>query len=310
MATLPIFDPGFSLGSVYFQGSGGPDEDPSLVWDDTDKRLVLGTSTATKRGRLHVAHLTSPASERGGILSEGPVACGVDAGAGSFGSASPYVSMILGSVVDGAPFGVGGQGGLYAVARSGAAGVPPTNAPYVGLSCWDWGDGLTGVDQGRTLYYGGGGWAAPDCTSHQFYTSDTYTETTDTGLLRFGITNSLVYVREAQFRLEGDISSTFSTSQNNWNPAGLSTAQTIRATASAAALSITGLAGGGDGRIIILHNVGATNSFTLVHQSTSSSAANRFALPGATDVVIPTDGSVTLRYDASSSRWRLLAKAL
>jgi len=79
------------------------------------------------------------------------------------------------------------------------------------------------------------------------------------------------------FALTGDISpSQITSNQNDYSPTGLSTASTLRLTTDASR-NITGLAGGADGRIIIIHNVG-TNAIVLVDESSLSTDANRFAL--------------------------------
>lgn len=106
--------------------------------------------------------------------------------------------------------------------------------------------------------------------------------------------------------LKGDISPTQLTGdQNNYDPTSLSTSSVLRLSGDAAR-TITGLAGGADGRIVVIHNVGSF-AITLADESASSTAANRFALPSA--ISIGADGSVTLQYDATSSRWRCIAKA-
>lgn len=88
--------------------------------------------------------------------------------------------------------------------------------------------------------------------------------------------------------------------QNNYNPAGLSGAFTVRLDANAAR-DITGLAGGEPGRVIELRNVSAF-PITLVNESGSSSAANRFAI-GANAPLRP-NRSALLIYDGTLSRWR------
>jgi len=92
--------------------------------------------------------------------------------------------------------------------------------------------------------------------------------------------------------------------QNNYSPTGLANASTLRLTTDASR-TLTGLAGGAKGRVMIVENV-AANPIVLANQSASSTAANRFLL-GA-DVAIPADRSVVLRYDATTSRWRLVAR--
>jgi hypothetical protein len=91
--------------------------------------------------------------------------------------------------------------------------------------------------------------------------------------------------------------------QNNYNPTGLSGASVLRL-ASDATRTITGLAGGSDGRSITLVNVG-TNVIILAHESASSAAANRFSLGAPFNLLAAQ--SVRLWYDAASSRWRMVA---
>ncbi len=109
-----------------------------------------------------------------------------------------------------------------------------------------------------------------------------------------------------RFELIGTITpALINADQNNYNPTGLSTASTLRISTDASR-NITGLAGGADGRIFILHNVGAFN-FTLVDESGSSTAANRFALTG--NQTIAPDALVALQYDATTLRWRVLSSS-
>ncbi len=106
------------------------------------------------------------------------------------------------------------------------------------------------------------------------------------------------------FFLTGDISPTQITAdQNDYNPAGLSSASVLRLS-SDASRNITGLAGGGDGRIVAVVNAGA-NTILLKDANASSSAANRFSF-GA-DLTLAAKQSAVLWYDATESRWKLLA---
>jgi hypothetical protein len=88
--------------------------------------------------------------------------------------------------------------------------------------------------------------------------------------------------------------------QNNYAPAGFSSATTLRLSTDASR-NITGLAGGTSGLLIVIHNVGSFN-IVLNSQNGSSTAANRFAL--AHDITIPPDGMVFLNYDNTTQRWR------
>ena len=101
----------------------------------------------------------------------------------------------------------------------------------------------------------------------------------------------------------GDISPTQLTAdQDNYNPTGLSTATVLRLTSDGTRV-ITGIAGGADGRMLILLNVG-NNEIRLASEAAASTAANRFALAQARPIYAGT-GAV-LWYDSTSSRWRCL----
>ena len=101
----------------------------------------------------------------------------------------------------------------------------------------------------------------------------------------------------------GDISpSQITSNQNDYAPTGFSTATVLRLN-SDASREITGLSGGADGRIILIHNVGSFG-IVLKDESLSSAAGNRFAL--SADVSLTADASTMLQYDATSSRWRAI----
>lgn len=102
---------------------------------------------------------------------------------------------------------------------------------------------------------------------------------------------------------KGDLSpAQITANQNDYNPTSLSTAVALRLT-SDAARTITGLQGGADGRLLLIHNVGSY-AITLADESSSSTAANRFALDG--DAVLVAGESALIVYDATTSRWRSL----
>jgi hypothetical protein len=91
--------------------------------------------------------------------------------------------------------------------------------------------------------------------------------------------------------------------QNDYDPAGLAGASLLRLS-SDASHTITGLAGGADGRIVFVHNCGA-QPIILKDGSASSTAANRFALTG--DLTVVPDALALLQYDATALRWRAVA---
>lgn len=69
-----------------------------------------------------------------------------------------------------------------------------------------------------------------------------------------------------------------------------------------ASRDITGIAGGCDGRMIVLRNVGAQN-IVLKNNSGSSSSGNKFSFSTGADITIAAGGSITLMYDVTSAVW-------
>jgi len=111
-------------------------------------------------------------------------------------------------------------------------------------------------------------------------------------------------------RLSGDISpAALAGNVNDYNPTSLSVASVIRqATGGGVNRNITGLAGGADGRVVVLMNLSdvAAETITLTHEDAASAAANRFHLPDLANRVIARSSSVTLWYDSTISRWRVM----
>lgn len=69
------------------------------------------------------------------------------------------------------------------------------------------------------------------------------------------------------------------------------------------AWTLTGLANGADGRLIIIRNVGNTNNLVLANQSASSAAANRIVTTTGSDLTVAPGKSAQLIYDSPTSRW-------
>ncbi len=93
--------------------------------------------------------------------------------------------------------------------------------------------------------------------------------------------------------------------QNDYNPTGVATASVLQVS-SDIARTVTGLAGGAEGRVLCLVNIGS-QPIALSDESTSSSAANRFTL-GA-NLTVAAKQAAMLRYDGTATRWRLIAGA-
>lgn len=115
--------------------------------------------------------------------------------------------------------------------------------------------------------------------------------------------NPTVAQASAAFALTGDISPAQITSnQDNYAPTGHATASVFRLN-SDASRNITGLAGGADGRIVIIHNVGAFD--IVLKDEVTSTATNRFALTA--DLTMAPDSVAILQYDATTTRWRAVS---
>ena len=89
---------------------------------------------------------------------------------------------------------------------------------------------------------------------------------------------------------------------DNYSPTNLATAAVLRLSTDTSR-NITGLAGGSDGRVLFLFNVGSFD-IVLVHDATST-AANRFYCPNSANLTVVPNGAAILLYDTTSSRWRV-----
>lgn len=91
---------------------------------------------------------------------------------------------------------------------------------------------------------------------------------------------------------------------NDWN-AGIAdtTIGRVRTSGDAGGSILTGMAGGADGRRLILTNVSA-NAITVLHESALSVAANRFHMNG--DLFWPQGVSHEFLYEGATARWSRL----
>ena len=104
--------------------------------------------------------------------------------------------------------------------------------------------------------------------------------------------------------LSGVISpASLGSSQNDWAPAGIATANVVRVTLSAF-ISITGInATQGAGRLLWLSNLSNQN-LTITHEDVLSTAANRFNLANSANIVLTQYQGVMFWYDGSAARWK------
>ena len=75
-----------------------------------------------------------------------------------------------------------------------------------------------------------------------------------------------------------------------------------------AARNITGITGGADGKMLIIHNVGGFN-IVLQDQNAGSLAGNRIITGTGADLTVATNQSVILTYDVTTARWRIFKNA-
>jgi hypothetical protein len=99
---------------------------------------------------------------------------------------------------------------------------------------------------------------------------------------------------------------------NNYDPTGWNGTEPSQATMirlePTTNVTITGLTGGAAGRVAILYNNSADYLVVLPHESASSTAANRFEIPGfLSGLFLLPDTTATFVYDATDSRWELVS---
>jgi hypothetical protein len=109
--------------------------------------------------------------------------------------------------------------------------------------------------------------------------------------------------------INGDIAlraGSFIAGNGNNNDISIGQRSFVRITGPTAAFTITGIAGGQDGKIVFLYNTTAQN-MTIANESASSSAANRILTMSGANESTTTTGNVTLIYDATGQRWIVTA---
>jgi hypothetical protein len=91
---------------------------------------------------------------------------------------------------------------------------------------------------------------------------------------------------------------------NNYNPSGLGGTSVLRLIPDGGGSALTGITAQQPGRRILLAAYGST--LTLMHQSGSSLAANRFYLKGGANRTLQTGEMVELFYDVGNTSWLVL----
>jgi hypothetical protein len=102
--------------------------------------------------------------------------------------------------------------------------------------------------------------------------------------------------------------STLGTTEDNYDWG--TSAYFLRLTANAANTSMTGGRGTPpDGSVFLIVNIAAAGTLTLVHQSASSSAANRFLCSTGADIVLSPNQAADLIYDGTTQRYRVFKRS-
>jgi hypothetical protein len=71
-------------------------------------------------------------------------------------------------------------------------------------------------------------------------------------------------------------------------------------------VTITGIAGGEDGRFIRIINTAATAKIILKHQDAGSINTNKIITETGRDVIVYPNAAFELSYDSGASRWRVV----
>lgn len=75
--------------------------------------------------------------------------------------------------------------------------------------------------------------------------------------------------------------------------------------------TLCGIAGGAEGRMVLIQNITSGQSLTIAHQSaTDTTATNRIITPDAVDTAIRPNGFALLVYDNTTQRWRMVGLPL
>jgi len=90
--------------------------------------------------------------------------------------------------------------------------------------------------------------------------------------------------------------------QDDFNPSASASLWRLSADA---IRNITGIAGGVDGRSIVIINIGSFG-IGLLNQNAGSAAANRIITGTGTGVTLVTDDTAMLVYDNTTQRWRII----
>lgn len=110
---------------------------------------------------------------------------------------------------------------------------------------------------------------------------------------------------EGSTTLTGVGTASVGSTQHNYVLPNADTSTIIRLNNSAS-FTLTGIAGGSDGKMYYLFNVGI-GDISITHQSVSSDAANRIICPTNGNFALRSSGGVQIIYDGTAQRWRIVS---
>jgi hypothetical protein len=113
------------------------------------------------------------------------------------------------------------------------------------------------------------------------------------------VTTTLAYDCVISASLTGNVNTTV----DDWEPGTLGQNTLIRLTCTGI-VNLSGLVGGVDGKVVTIALLDNGNNALNIVNNAQSTAGNRLLVYSAANDNIPLQGAVTLRYDASASRWR------
>lgn len=221
-----------------------------------------------------------------------------------------------GSVTCGA-FGSGTITSVLPAAGGGLAGGGSSGALTMSL--------LMSCSPGNTLVYGGAAWACGAGGITNGAGANVIPKSDGTNLVASSLSDNGTTVSTAealtitgvttvgQFLGTPITPTTITGTVNDYAPTSLSTATDLYIASSSGVPTITGLTGGVAGRRITIHNVDASNNLLIACNNASSAAANRITGVWGTvslQLTAGTNANVTLEYNGTSSRWRVVAAVL
>jgi hypothetical protein len=109
-------------------------------------------------------------------------------------------------------------------------------------------------------------------------------------------------------RFEGDINASLGTIGTDFNPTGLSSAHVMRLTCTDI-VQVSGIVPPANGAVLHIFRIDTDtdNLLSFTHEDSASSAANRLILPSSSELFVSVGGSISLWYDGTSSRWRVMS---